>query len=347
MKKFLFLIVILLFITAFFFREGLIAQSKYLLKIRPQQYIGATVDMSQLLPESSKYVVNSKGEDLIDLASNLGMNTLRITNITSPTNGTITKSYTQNQWQEVLEKMRLKGMYAVILVESNSQDSEFFSKDIPDSYPDFVRHYVVDSNLCSFSNILAVDIRNEPILSDTNLQKLKNASEIVKSACPTMQVTIGSWGIDSGNKLPTGEEEYYWHDPRAVPLLKDIVDIYSVHIYGFDKPKDGPFPEPYKFATVYLNAIKKYTKKPIFIEEFGAGNGDTLTDQNTLGSPDLQKSTYEGVLKATYDYRNKGVIGATAYLFLPRSSYPESWNIAKDNGDTLLPAAYTFKQYKR
>lgn len=320
-----------------------VVTEKNTLDVKPQQYYGATVDMSQILPESKHYIKNKNGEDLIDLASRLGMNTLRITNITSISNN-LTPSYTHAQWAEVLDKMKMKNMYPVILVEANAQDASFNRVTLDDYYLNFVRNYIITPNLCSFSNIVAVDIANEPILNDNNLIKMQEASNNVKSACPAMKITVGSWGTDSGNKLPSGQPEYYWHDPKEVGRLNNIVDIYSVHIYGFDKPLNGPYPDPYKLTSDYLNLMRKYTSKPIFIEEFGAGNGEALTDQNTLGSQELQKNVYAGLLKAAHDFRNKGVLGATAYLLYPRSDSPDSWSIAKDNGNTLLPAAYTFKE---
>ncbi|MBI5122778.1 cellulase family glycosylhydrolase [Candidatus Roizmanbacteria bacterium] len=351
MHKFILVIFILmataLSVVIYYFREDLIANTKDWQNIRPQQYYGATVDMSQVLPESKNYIINSNGEDLIDIASKLGMNTLRIANITSITDQGLTASYTKKQWEEVLNKMRKKGMYAVILIEANSQDTKFNRVTLDDYYLNFVKNYIVNSIVCSSSNILAINIANEPLLNKDNLNKMKEASQMIKSACPKAMITIGSWRTDSGAKGPDGNPEYNWHDPKEVRQINDIVDMHSVHIYGFDKPKDGPFPDPYALTTGYLKEIRKYTNKPIFIEEFGAGNGDSLTDQNTLGSQDLQKKAYEGVLKAMYDFKNRGVLGATAYLLYPRTDGPESWNIAKDKGNTLLPAAYTFQKYSK
>lgn len=325
-------------------REEIVVKGKDLLGVKPQQYYGATVDMSQILPESKHYIVNNKGEDLIDLAARLGMNTLRITNITS-INDTITSSYSHAQWQEVLDKMKKKNMFAVILVEGNSKDVFFHDTTLRDYYVNFVKNYVVTSDICSFSNILAIDIANEPALNPNNLEKMTEASHLVKTACPTAKITIGSWRTDSGQRNPDGSIIYNWHDPKEVRQIENIVDIDSVHIYGFDKPKDGPYPDPYTLTTGYLNEVRKYTNKPIFIEEFGAGNGDALTDQNTLGSQELQKNAYAGVLKAMSDFKNRGVLGATAYLLYPRSDSPDSWSITKDKGNILLPAAYTFATY--
>lgn len=335
LKTILFTIVLGTSVILFMFRESISVDIKNILNIKPKQYYGITVDMSQILPESQHYLINNKGQDLIDVAGSLGMNTLRIANITSPTDQKITPSYTHQQWKEVLDKMKKKGMYAEILVESTSQDTSYFTTEINDSYVDFVKHYVVDPDLCTFSNILAVDIRNEPLLDTNNLTKLKQAANLVKSSCPAMQITIGSWKL--------GEN---WHDPKGAAVLRDIVDLYAVHIYGFDKQKNKEYPDPYTLTTSYLHEIKKYSgNKPILIEEFGAGNGSAITDQHTLGSQSLQKQTYEGVLNASYAWRNRDVIGALAYVFHSRSDQADGWSIATNNGDTLLPAAYTFKEY--
>ncbi len=343
------LIIISLFlflITIIVFHEDIVAEYKDIFNIKPLQYYGATVDMSQILPESENYVVNSRGEDLIDISAKLGINVFRITNIISITKDKETPSFTKDQWNQVLTKMRRKGLYAVILIEANNINPYFHKVELTDKYVNFVKNYIGPTKVCNFHNVLAIDIRNEPLLNENNLDKLKQASELVKASCPNTYITIGSWRTESGKKDASGEPEYNWHDPKGVIKLSGIVDLYSVHIYGFDKLDGGDYPDPYQLTSNYLKEIKKYTgNKPILIEEFGAGNGDSITDQKTLGSIELQGRAYEGVLKAAYDYKNKGVIGAIAYLLYPRSENPESWNILKNNGDEILPAAYKFKLF--
>lgn len=348
MKKF-FLIIFLLIITVVIpivvikFQNDLIANIKHFLHVKPSQYIGATVDMSQILPESEYYIKNNKGEDLIDIASKLGMTSLRITNISSISSNSPTTSYSEKQWHEVLNKMQRKGIYALILIEANGSDSNFHNNiNLDNYYLNFVKNYVA-SKQCNYPNVFAVDISNEPLLNKDNLTKLREAATIVKSACPNAKITIGSWRTDSGERDSSDQPIYNWHDPKETRQINDIVDIQSVHIYGFDKPKDGPYPDPYRLTTGYLNEIRKYTNKPILIEEFGAGNGSGLTDQDTVGSEGLQKNVYQEVIKATKDYKKKNAIGAIAYLLLPRSDGIDSWSIATDKGNIFLPAAYTFK----
>lgn len=354
MKKILFLFLGLVAFGFIFSRyqariqETIIVTSKDLFNAQPQQYYGVTVDMSQILPGSQNYVVNSSGEDFIDIAAKLGINTFRITNITSIKQGTNTPFFTHPQWSEVLQKMQSKGMSAVILVEGNSSDRFFHDTTMRDYYVNFVKNYIVAPDVCSFSNVLAIDIANEPALNKNNLEKMTEASVLVKAACPKTKITIGSWRTDSGERDGSGGIIYNWHDPKEVRQINDIVDMISVHIYGFDKLQENKtYPDPYILTTGYLKEIKKYTTKPIFIEEFGAGNGSTLTDQNTMGSPEIQKAAYEGVLQAMFDFRNKGVLGATGYLLYPRSKGIDSWSISTDNANNLLPAAFTFSKYSK
>lgn len=352
MKKILVLISILIIVALavvlYISRVDIATGIKDRMNIRPQQFYGVTVDMSQILPESKHYIINNKKEDLIDIAASLGMNTLRITNIRSIVDNKATPSYSHAQWAEVLGKMKKKGMYAVILAEGNSQDTFFHDTTFRDYYVNFEKNYIVTPDLCSFSNVLAVDIADEPALNKNNLEKIMEASKVIKTACPGMKITIGSWKVDSGQRDESGNIIYNWHDPKEVKQIDNIVDIIFVHIYGFDKLNDNKtYPDPYALTTGYLNEIRKYTSKPIFIEEFGAGNGSVKTDQNTIGSKELQKNAYNGVLRAMYDFKNRGVLGATAYLFISRSDQPDGWSISEDNGNVFLPAAFTFKNFSK
>jgi colanic acid/amylovoran biosynthesis protein len=311
-----------------------------------KQYRGTTADMSQILPDSDMYIKNSKGEDLIDIASRLGVNIFRITNIASSKKDSETTHYTNAQWQQVLGKMHDKGIDAIILVEANGSNAAYHNTEIDEAYIPFVRQYIIEPNVCIFPNVLAIDIRNEPVINENNLSKLREASRMIKSSCPESNITVGSWRTDSGEKYLNGEKMYYWHDPEIAPQLYDIVDIYSIHLYSFDIPVGNEFPDPYKKTVSHIKEVRKHTGgKPIIVTEFGSGNGSTITDQGTLGSQELQKEVYEGVFKAVKDLRGKNVLGAISYVFHTRhDTKPDGWNIIKDNGDTLLPAAYTFNE---
>src|SRR5260370_30925351 len=84
-------------------------------------FYGETIDMSQILPTSQHYVVNSKGQDLIDIAADLGINIIRITNDQRSFNNNADSIYTAAQWNQVLNKMQSKGIKALILIEVASQ----------------------------------------------------------------------------------------------------------------------------------------------------------------------------------------------------------------------------------
>src|SRR5262249_14159067 len=85
-------------------------------------FYGENIDMSQILPTSQHYVVNSKGEDLIDIAANLGINLIRITNAQPSFNNKADSVYTRDQWNQVLNKMQSKGIKAIILIETASRN---------------------------------------------------------------------------------------------------------------------------------------------------------------------------------------------------------------------------------
>ena len=245
--------------------------------------------------------------------------------------------------------MQSKGIDAIILVEANGTNVAYHNPEINESYPAFIKKYIIDANVCNFPNVLAIDLRNEPVINENNLKRLRDASHLVKAACPNTYVTVGSWRTDSGEKYRNGETVYDWHDPQIAPQLYDIVDIYSVHIYSFDIPIGNDFPDPYTKTVNQLMEVRKYAGgKPIIVTEFGSGNGATITDQGTIGNETLQKNVYEGVFKATKDLRTKNILGAISYVFYTRhSEQSDGWNILKNKGDVLLPAAYTFKYEKK
>src|SRR3989442_2979392 len=104
-------------------------------------FYGENIDMSQILPTSQHYVVNSKGEDLIDIAANLGINLIRITNVQRSFNNNADSIYTGDQWNQVLSKMHSKGIKALILIETASNNGDYYTPDIRPIYLDLVQKY--------------------------------------------------------------------------------------------------------------------------------------------------------------------------------------------------------------
>jgi len=78
---------------------------------------------------------------------------------------------------------------------------------------------------------------------------------------------------------------------------------------------------------------------------FGEANGDAVSDQDTIGSPQLQANIYQGVYQALKEMHRSQIIGAVAFDFYSRDQYPDAWAIVKNNGNYLFPAAYILQEY--
>lgn len=311
-------------------------------------FYGESVDMSQLLPTSLHYVKNSKGEDLIDIAHHLGINMFRITNSQRSFNDGKDSIYTKAQWNQVLNKMQQNGIKAIILIETASNKPDYYFPNIKPIYLNLVNQYILDSGVLDNSDVYALDLKNEPVINVGNVLYITKAASLIRSRYPKVKLTVGWWSVDSMKKDNIGKEIYVWDDYKAGKSLEDIVDFYSVHLYGFDSKMLGLYPDPYTFTNVYISSVRAglKTNKPILIEEFGVGNGDKITDQSTLGSKEIQVNTYAGVYQEVKDNTNtENLLGSIAYEFYPRDINTNGWNILDNNGDYLYPAAYVLQKY--
>jgi hypothetical protein len=142
-------------------------------------------------------------------------------------------------------------------------------------------------------------------------------------------------------------KDYNWSDYSAGQKLANIVDFYSVHMYGLATDQFGIGLNPKLKAKAFLSQVQNglQTKKPILIEEFGEANGDAVSDQDTIGSPELQANIYQGVYQALKEMQSSQIIGSVAFQFYSRTDYPDAWAIVKNKGDYLLPAAYILQEY--
>ncbi|HSX09019.1 MAG TPA: cellulase family glycosylhydrolase [Candidatus Saccharimonadales bacterium] len=352
MKKLFFvLFIFILFVGALIFYKNhtfFSLNSVHKSAIQQNMYYGVNVDMSQLIPGSKNYVTNSEGQDFIDIASHLGIRMFRITGVgqTYDMNGG-TLIYTKEQWDTVLNKMAAHGIKAVILIEANSNDPQLTSSILTDRYLELVKQMVIDPDLGSHTNVYAIDLKNEPILTSENLTKLQQARQIIKTKYPQLPVTVGGWKVDLGHTDANGNEALRWNDPRDVSLLSNIVDFYAVHLYGFDQPVNGIYPDAFTYTQNFFKQNQKYLKnKPVLVEEFGSADGDAITDQNTLGSKELQANTYDGFYNALNEVQKIHIIGSAAYVLYPRGlPFPDGWDILANNANTLYPAAYVLQKY--
>ncbi len=309
-------------------------------------FYGANTDISNLLPNSPFYVKNSKGQDLIDIAHNLGINLFRVTIIN---NRYPDKAPSRSDWDYLFNKLNKNHIQVILLPEflNSAEYTKPGSDELSDNYLSLIKSFI-NTSAINYNNpaIFGFDIRNEPSLTSNNLDKLEEAAQIVKDKYPNLKITVGSWKVETGKIDPKSGKKLYKANPADGAKLVNIVDYYSLHIYGFDRPLKGPYPDPYKLTTDYLTTVKSYAQnKPILIEEFGAGNGTDINDQETIGNPNLQARTYEGVYKAVEDMHSQGVLGALAWLLYPRTHDPDGWTIIDDNGNHLYPAAYVLQKH--
>lgn len=309
-------------------------------------FYGENIDMSQILPTSQHYVVNSKGEDLIDIAANLGINLIRITNAQRSFNNNADSVYTGDQWNQVLSKMQSKGIKALILIETASNNGDYYTPDIRPVYLHLVRQYI-DSGVFSNPDVYAVDIKNEPLLTDANLKMLQTAHTMIKAKYPDLKQTIGWWASVKTPKDAYNPNNYNWSDFSAGQKIASIVDFYSIHMYGLETDNFGVNGGPDLKTKAFISQVENGldTQKPILIEEFGEANGDAVSDQDTIGSPQLQANIYQGVYQALKEMQSSQVIGAVAFDFYSRDQYPDAWAIVKNHGDYLFPAAYILQEF--
>ncbi len=200
-------------------------------------FYGENIDMSQILPASQHYIVNSKGEDFIDIAEDLGINLIRITNSVRSFNNNADSVYTGDQWNQVLNKMQRKGIKAIILIEVNSNNRDYYTRNIKPAYLHLVQEYI-DSGVFSNPDVYAVDIKNEPVLTDANISMLQTAHNMIKARYPHLKQTIGAWATyfspsDAYNPN-LSSSALNWFNFSAGQKLANIVDFYSVHMYGLD-----------------------------------------------------------------------------------------------------------------
>ncbi|HSX40399.1 MAG TPA: cellulase family glycosylhydrolase [Candidatus Saccharimonadales bacterium] len=309
----------------------------------PTHLYGASVDMANLVPGTAEYTVNRNGEDLIDIAHRLGLNVFRLTVRDNALNES---PYSQKQWDSVLSKMRRNGIWAIILPESRSP-SQYVegSENLSQNHSALVEDFVVNKKLGQNPDVIAVDIKNEVLLTDHNLKQLEKERELLKSVYPSLLLTAGGWKTDTGKKDSRGRKIYNWNFPKDGVMLSNVVDFYAVHLYGFDKSYvGGGYPDPFATTATYVGTMRDVIgNAPVLIEEFGAGNGDAVTDADTLGSKELAANVYAGVLQAATT--NRGILGALAWIFYRREAYPDGWTIVNDNGNYLYPAAYVMQKF--
>jgi hypothetical protein len=311
------------------------------------EFYGVNVDMSQILPGAENYIVNRRGEDLIDMSAKLGINLFRVTNSSPAFADRHNGLFTKEEWDQVLNKMQDKGIKAIILIESPRLNPDDYSE----SYINLADAYVLRSKVLEHPNVYAVDIRNEPTINvESNIAAMKKVSEMVKHDHPKMLITVGWWRLDTFKKNPDGTPIFRWDAYSEGKVLEDIVDFYSLHLYALDKSIFGIYPDPYKYTLKFIEDVENglQTEKPLLIEEFGAANGKKITDQGTNGSPEQQAQIYDGIYRALITANETHrLLGSAAFSLYTKDNHTDGWDLIKDNGDYIYPAARVLEKYAK
>lgn len=167
---------------------------------------------------------------------------------------------------------------------------------------------------------------------------------------PAVPITIGGWK----SQIPGKPGKFNWQDPVDISKFISLVNVVSPHLYEFEEGAQLGY-TPQQWTERFLGAVRKEAShKPILLEEFGASNGLSSTNQPIVtGSPEWQASVYRGVLREVSAEYDQGIIGAIAWIIAPRPPWPNpgpgtyegdmtGWAFVLDHGQRILPAAREF-----
>lgn len=295
---------------------------------------GVNVDMAAMIPDTPYTLRTANGGDFFNLAAQLGINALRITDVQWEISG---KEYSSATWRWIFEKAQAYRMKIILLLEGNSE------------HPASDQAYtLLDRYGLAHSQALwVVDMNNEPDVSDSHvLAALQKEAAYVRLVAPGVPITIGGWK----SLLPGHPGAFDWQNPADIPKFITLVDIVSPHLYQFEEGAQLGF-SPRQWTQQFLNAVQQRAqRKPVLLEEFGASNGLAPTTEPTpTGSPQWQASVYQGVLQEVAVEHSQGVLGAVAWIIAPRPAFPDTyegdmtgWALVLNHGQRLLPAAKAF-----
>lgn len=298
---------------------------------------GVNVDITAMIQGTPYTVRTANGGNFFDLAAQLGINTLRITDVRWANTG---KERSQASWRYVFNEAENHHMNIILLLIGGGGHPAI------EHAHTLLDHY----GLANAPALWLVDLDNEPDVSNPQeITALREEAAYVHQVAPKVPVTIGGWK----SEVPGHPGEFDWQDPLDIPKLVDLVDVVSPHLYGFEQGTQQGF-TPQQWTQRFLTAVRQEAQgKPILLEEFGAGNGlATTTEPTPTGSPNWQAIVYQGVLQEVSAEHERGVIGAVAWIIAPRptfSSNPDDlqgdmtgWAFVLNHGRRLLPAAEEF-----
>ncbi|MBV9230232.1 MAG: cellulase family glycosylhydrolase [Chloroflexi bacterium] len=298
---------------------------------------GVNVDISAMLPDTPYTLTTGSGGNFFDLATQLGINTVRITDVQWEMTG---KEYPQSSWQYVFNEAASHHIRIVLLLLDSSRGDPVTQQ----------AHTLLGTYKLAHADALwMVDLYNEPDVANLHLMAtLRQEATYVRQVAPEARITIGGWK----SQVPGHPGEFRWQDPEDIPRFIDLVDVVSPHLYAFDQETLFGI-TPQEWTRSFLNAVRQNSqRKPILLEEFGAGNGLAPTTSGRLtGSPEWQARVYRGVLQEVQAETHQGLLGAMAWLMAPRPAWSgdiqgnmTGWAFVLDHGHRLLAAASVFSE---
>ncbi|HLH60443.1 MAG TPA: cellulase family glycosylhydrolase [Ktedonobacteraceae bacterium] len=297
---------------------------------------GVNVDISAMIAGSGYTVWDPQGGDFFDLASRLGINTLRITDVRWATTG---QMRTRAIWRQVFDEAARHHINIILLLADGGDKSAL----------EEAHTLLGDYGLASAPALWMVDLANEPDVSDPQqMRELQQEASYIHQVTPKIPVTIGGWKSEIKGSPGT----YDWQDPADIPEFIKLVDVVSPHLYGFEQDAQNDV-TPAQLTQRFLAAVLQQARgKPVLLEEFGASNGlATTTAATSTGGPAWQASVYQSVLAQVTAEHAQGVMGAVAWIIAPRPVWPNSdsyqgdmtgWAFVLNHGQRLLPAAKVF-----
>ncbi len=299
--------------------------------------IGVNVDITAMIPGTPYTVAPTAGSNFFDLASRLGINTLRITDIRWETTGI---EYSRAEWVQVFDEAQQHHIRIVLLLMDGVQEYSVLQQ---------AHTLLGDYGLARAPALGLIDLYNEPDVSDAHRMMLLNQeAAYAHHVAPAIPLTIGGWKVSIAGQ----KHKFAWQEPADISKFIHLVNVISAHLYQFDQATQQGI-APQQWTRDYLSAVRLESQnKPILLEEFGASNGLAPTDEATpTGSKQWQACIYRGVLQEVLAEHDQDIIGALAWIIAPRPAIPGAisyerdmtgWSIVLDDGQRILPAASAF-----
>jgi hypothetical protein len=232
------------------------------------------------------------------------------------------------------------------------------------------------------ANLATIDYINEPFITPETLTKIQTVYQILKQFLAQrekmpVELTVGGWRSFSNGRIVFNQP-----NPNLIKALSDDVDFLSVHIYPdlqpFASHESTDWRNYYPYAKNFLDIATRVSQKPVFVEEFGGGNGIAPTPHGEWGSPQHQLAVIRGVIQAMLEdsrssHPSKDSIGKNSMMLLQgvRLHLPSNggviggtiWQLTASEGGcdgtsllcltpppeppNVMPAMNVFKEFKK